>query len=65
MAIFQLYPALQLRKRMKSLSQGSWLVLNTSHHVDLAAWLGAASTGLLSTGVRSISSGQFIRIALG
>jgi hypothetical protein len=39
---------LQLRKSKEDLSRGSRLVLHTSRYVDLAAFLGADSAGLLS-----------------
>jgi hypothetical protein len=42
--------ALQLRKSMKNLSQACQLVLDASHIVDLATFLGPASTDLLNIG---------------
>jgi hypothetical protein len=46
---FSILPlSIQLWKSTESLSQGSRIVLDTTRCIDLAAFLGAASTVLLS-----------------
>jgi hypothetical protein len=51
--------ALQLNKSTESLSQGSGMVLDTNHCVEMASLLGAASTGLLSINQPWLTVGDF------
>jgi hypothetical protein len=59
--LFSVFPGtwLTLRKITENLSQGSRLVLDSSRCIDLAALLGAASTGQLSIGCPRLHVSDF------